>query len=77
MTKQERDLQAMREAITWLEDRGISYKLFRPHQLKIGAINFWPCRGTITIDGEIEKRAAKGISGLFEILKPFLPPVET
>jgi hypothetical protein len=58
----------MREAIEWIEGQGISYKYFPPYQLKIGSINFWPGTGTITIDGEIEKRPIKGLKGLAKLL---------
>ena len=43
--------------------RGIHYQ-HSPHQLKIDAVNFWPGRGTITIDGEVKKRPVKGLAGL-------------
>jgi hypothetical protein len=55
---------AMKEAKDWLDAQGIPYLFREPHQLKIGPVNFWPGRGTITVDGEIGKRPEKGLGGL-------------
>lgn len=67
-TKEERYSTAIEEAIVWLEERGVPYNFLPPHQLKIGALNFWPGRGTITVDGEDQRRAEKGLAGLEAIL---------
>jgi hypothetical protein len=66
--KQEIAAEAMREARAWLDERKIRYQYLPPHQLKIGAINFWPGRGTITIDGEEQRRPDKGLVGLEKVL---------
>jgi len=50
--------------MAWLDARGIHYLHLPPHQLKMDAVNFWPGRGTITIDGEVKKRPVKGLAGL-------------
>ena len=42
---------AMKEAMAWLDQRGVYYQHFPPDQIKIGPINFWPRSGTITVDG--------------------------
>jgi len=55
---------AMKEAMAWLDQRGIYYQHFPPDQIKIGPINFWPRTGTITVDGEGRRRAEKGLEGL-------------
>lgn len=59
---------AMNHAMRWLDERGVYYKQLPPYQLKIGQINYWPGRGTITIDGEISKRAEKGLEALEALL---------
>lgn len=67
-SKQANAANAMQEAKAWLTEHGLPYRHLPPHQLKIGSINFWPGTGTITIDGELGKRPAKGLAGLEEIL---------
>jgi hypothetical protein len=42
----------MREAIAALIDLGVRVQRTSKFQLKVGPINFWPNRGTITIDGK-------------------------
>lgn len=59
---------AMKQAMAWLDRQGISYQYHPPYQLKVGAVNFWPGTGTITIDGELAKRPIKGLAGLESIL---------
>jgi hypothetical protein len=59
---------AMKEAMAWLDQRGVYYQHFPPDQIKIGPINFWPRTGTITVDGEGQRRAEKGLAGLNSIL---------
>lgn len=54
----------MQLAMAWLDARGVHYQHLPPHQLKMEAVNFWPGRGTITVDGEDKRRTAKGLSGL-------------
>lgn len=68
INKQENAANAMAEATTWLDQNRIGYEFIPPHQIKIGRINFWPGRGTITVDGEAEKRPEKGLDGLEVIL---------
>jgi hypothetical protein len=63
MDKQSGD-DAMQLAMAWLDARGIHYLHLPPHQLKVDAVNFWPGRGTLTVDGENKRRTAKGLSGL-------------
>lgn len=64
VSKEEKAAHAMKEAMGWLDGRGIYYQHLPPYQLKIGAINYWPRKGTITIDGETLRRSAKGLTGL-------------
>lgn len=66
--KEERYAVAMRDAIAWLDEIGIPYHVLPPYQIKIGALNFWPGKGTITIDGNDQRRPEKGLAGLEEIL---------
>ena len=46
------DTSRMTDAVTWAEKAGLD-PLYRPdaHQLKFGAINFWPNTGRIYVDG--------------------------
>lgn len=68
ITKEEIAARAMKEAMAWLDERRIHYLHLPPYQLKIDAINFWPKTGTITIDGEAQRRPVKGLAGLESIL---------
>lgn len=64
INKQEGTDLALEDAMAWLDTKGITYLFKKPYQLKIGPINFWPGRGTITVDGETGKRPEKGLDGL-------------
>lgn len=64
---------AMKEAMAWLDQRGVYYQHFPPDQIKIGPINFWPRTGTITVDGEGRRRAEKGLVGLETIIAAATP----
>ena len=66
--KNEVALLAMKEAAGWLDAQGICYRYLPPSQLKIGSINFWPRTGTITVDGENQRRAVRGLVGLEALL---------
>lgn len=66
--KTELAANAMKEAMAWLDERGVAYLLLPPYQIKIGMINFWPSKGTITVDGELQRRSAKGLVGLESVL---------
>lgn len=68
INKQEKAINAMAEAAAWLDQNAIGYEFIPPHQIKIYCINFWPGRGTITVDGEAEKRPEKGLDGLAAVL---------
>lgn len=58
----------MRAACAWLDANDVPYAKMTDYHLKIGEINFWPNRGTITIDGEGSRRASKGLAGLAKLL---------
>jgi hypothetical protein len=66
--KEQRYANAMKEAIAWLDEIGIPYHHLPPYQIKIGTLNFWPGKGTITIDGDDQRRPEKGLTGLEIIL---------
>jgi hypothetical protein len=55
---------AMNEAVAWLDQREVNYQHLPPYQLKVGPVNFWPGRGSITLDGESRRRPVKGLAGL-------------
>lgn len=42
---------AMAVALEWLKENAISYRRPTFYHLKVGKLNFWPDRGTITLDG--------------------------
>lgn len=64
INKEDNAANAMAEAVAWLNQNGIRFESLPPYQLKIGRLNFWPGRGTITFDGEDQKRPEKGLAGL-------------
>ena len=74
MNKEQLAALAMKEAMAWLDQRGVYYQHFPPDQIKIGSINFWPRTGTITVDGEGRRRAEKGLAGLEVILASAAAP---
>lgn len=69
INKQDNAAIAMAEAVAWLNQNGIRFESLPPYQLKIGPLNFWPVRGTITFDGEDQKRPEKGLDGLALLLE--------
>lgn len=69
INKQDNAAIAMAEAVAWLNQNGIRFESLPPYQLKIGPLNFWPGRGTITFDGEDQKRPEKGLDGLMLLLE--------
>lgn len=71
MSKGELGRQAIVNTAKWLEQNGICYRYFPPSQLKIGLINYWPSTGTITVDGEPNKRVDQGLDGLESVLREF------
>jgi hypothetical protein len=62
--KQDKAAIAMAAATAWLDQNGFGFEYIPPHQIKIGPLNFWPGSGTITFDGEDQKRPEKGLEGL-------------
>ena len=74
LNKEQLAVLAMKEAMAWLDQRRVYYQLFPPDQIKIGTINFWPRTGTITVDGEGQRRAEKGLVGLEVILAAAATP---
>lgn len=68
LNKKELAANAMKDAMAWLDERGVVYLHLPPHQIKIGMINFWPGKGTITVDGEQQRRDGKGLAGLESVL---------
>ncbi len=66
---------AMAEAEAWLRRHGIPHHRTSPYQLKIGDINFYPGKGTITIDGHDARQPDGGLPALERLLRRrgFLP----
>lgn len=64
MLKQDAGLQAMNAAAEWLRDNDVKFKQMTAYHIKIGAVNFWPKTGTITVDGEDQRRSERGLDGL-------------
>lgn len=69
INKQDNAANAMAEAVAWLNQNGVRFESLPPYQLKIGRLNYWPGRGTITFDGEDQKRPEKGLDGLALLLE--------
>lgn len=66
--KQDSSANAMATAKHWLESHGVQYRQMTVHHLKIGAVNFYPSTGTITIDGEMMRYPARGLDALKTVL---------
>lgn len=64
MLKQDAGLQAMNAAAEWLRDNDVKFKQTTAYHIKIGAVNLWPKTGTITVDGEDQRRSERGLDGL-------------
>lgn len=62
------DSANMKAAINWLEKQGFSVRRPTEWQLKVGPINFYPDRGTIICDGEVEPLLHRGLSAFQEHL---------
>jgi len=62
------DSGEMRAAITWLEKQGLLVRRPTEWQLKVGPINFYPDRGTIICDGEVEPLQSRGLGALRDFL---------
>jgi hypothetical protein len=45
------DTPAMAVALEWLKENAIPFRRPTYYQVKVGILNFWPDRGTITVDG--------------------------
>jgi hypothetical protein len=47
------------------------FKVTQPslHQLKVGRLNFWPVKGTITVDGEYTLRRDQSIDDVVRLLR--------
>ena len=59
---------AVLEAEAWLHRHGIPHKRTSPDQLKLGDINFYPGKGTITIDGHGPRQPDSGLPALERLL---------
>jgi hypothetical protein len=58
------DSEAFEAANDLLQRLRVSYRRVSRDQLKIGAINYYPNTGTITVDGESGARGVRGPQGL-------------
>lgn len=52
-----------------LEKEGFEVKQTSPHQLKVDCLNFWPAKGTITVDGENTPRRGQSIDEVVRLLR--------
>jgi len=59
----------MQAAITRMQTENIPFHCPSPHQLKVGPFNFYPKKGTIYIDGEVERSSMKGIDHFVAMIK--------
>lgn len=60
-------LSSIEAAKEWLDKHKVPYEQKTPYHLKMGAVNFYPTTGKITIDGE-PPYGHKGLSALLEVL---------
>lgn len=63
--------QLFDEALAWLEAEGIQPERPTEHQIKVGAINYYPGKGTIYLDGAKRICDEKGLEGLITILRRY------
>jgi hypothetical protein len=62
------DTEDVRTQIRQIVDRGCDPDRLTDHQLKIGNVNYYPGKGTITIDPH-HRHPKKGLDALFEVLE--------
>ncbi len=54
----------MEATLSWLQANRIDCEVMTEHHIKICPVNFWPITGTITVDGEGQRRNERGLDGL-------------
>jgi DNA-binding response OmpR family regulator len=62
------DTDDLRAQIRAIVDRSPNVDRLTDHQLKIGNVNYYPGKGTITIDPH-HRHPKKGLDALFEVLE--------
>ena len=58
----------MRRALHRLRAEGIQYKQTSDFQIKVGPYNFYPGKGTIFMDKEVEARVERGLDNFVNIV---------
>lgn len=59
------------EAMDFLRSFGIRPYRTSPYQIKFGPINYWPCRGTIAVDGAPKGRS-RGLRALGDFAQAYM-----
>ena len=59
------------EALCFLEDLGIDASRPSPYHVKFGRVNYWPCKGTIMLDGE-PRSTERGLQALGTVAQAYL-----
>lgn len=65
---QPNDRPAMKQAVAWFRTKKLKVARHTLHQLKYGLINFYPERGTISVDqlGTLTKKGLEVVQALLE-----------
>jgi hypothetical protein len=58
----------MLQALDRLRAEGIRYQQTSNFQIKVGPYNFYPGKGTIFMDREVEARVERGLNGFINIV---------
>jgi hypothetical protein len=58
----------MLQALDRLRAEGIRYKQTSNFQIKVGPYNFYPGKGTIFMDREVEARVERGLNSFIDIV---------
>jgi hypothetical protein len=60
---------AMHQASAALVRAGVNFQQPSPHQIKVGQFSFYPTKGTIFRDGEMQARSERGLPAFLRILR--------
>jgi hypothetical protein len=61
--------EKMQQATDYLDHEGIRYFQPSEYQIKVGRYNFWPCSGTICLDGASSREGQSGLHAFIAIVR--------